>query len=71
MWDPGWHMGWMGLWWIFLLVIIVAVVWAFARAGLPGQAGGGESPELILKRRYARGEIDREEYDRRLQDLRR
>lgn len=26
--------------------------------------------ETILKRRYARGEVDREEYERRLTDLR-
>ena len=30
-----------------------------------------DSPEQILKRRYAAGEIDKEEYDRRLSDLRR
>ena len=30
-----------------------------------------ETPEQILKRRYARGEIEREEYQRRLEDLRR
>jgi uncharacterized membrane protein len=28
------------------------------------------TPETILKRRYARGEVDREEYERRLTDLR-
>lgn len=30
-----------------------------------------ETPEEILKRRYARGEIEREDYQRRLEDLRR
>jgi hypothetical protein len=30
-----------------------------------------ESAEQILKRRYARGEIDREDYERRLNDIRR
>jgi len=30
-----------------------------------------EMPEEILKKRFACGEIDREEYERRLQDLRR
>jgi len=30
-----------------------------------------ESAEQILKRRYARGEIDREDYERRLDDIRR
>jgi uncharacterized membrane protein len=32
---------------------------------------GRESPESLLKKRYARGEISREEYIDRLQDLRR
>jgi uncharacterized membrane protein len=33
--------------------------------------GTKESAEEILKRRYARGEIGKEEYDRTLSDLRR
>ena len=65
------HMGWMGLWWIVGLALLFLVVWAAARAGSsPGSARAEESPETILKRRYARGEIDREEFDRRLPDLR-
>jgi uncharacterized membrane protein len=32
--------------------------------------GRDDSPETILKRRYARGEIDRNEYERHLSDLR-
>jgi uncharacterized membrane protein len=39
--------------------------------GLAGRTGSQEDPaEAILKRRYARGEINREEYDQRLTDLR-
>jgi uncharacterized membrane protein len=30
---------------------------------------GGESPEEIVKRRYAEGEIDRETYERMVGDL--
>ena len=65
--------GWiMGLIWIVLIAIAVVVVFRLARPG-----GGrdvrppGESPETILKQRYARGEISREEYERLLEDLRR
>ena len=32
---------------------------------------GDDTPEQILKRRYAKGEIERDEYQRRLEDLRR
>lgn len=63
-------MGWMALWWLIGIALVVLLVWALAR-GLPfGQSGGaGESPEQIVKRRYAKGEIDRETYERMLEDL--
>ena len=35
----------------------------------PASASGPESPKDILKRRYAAGEIDRDEYLQRLGDL--
>ena len=50
--------------------VLVLMVWAVARAA-GGARGVDDSPETILKRRYARGEIDREEYERRLSDMRR
>jgi putative membrane protein len=68
---PGYgdHMAWMGLGWIVGLAVLAALIWVAARAGVPG-GRGEDSPETILKRRYARGEIDREEFERRLPDLR-
>ena len=65
-----WHMGFM---WLFWLVLIVIVVWLIVRStsGRLSTGEAQESPEEILKRRYARGEIDKDEYDRRLNDLRR
>lgn len=65
----GWTMvGWSLIW----LLVIVAVVGVAVRT-IGGGSGSlrDDSPEAILKRRYARGEIDREEYDRRLSDVRR
>jgi putative membrane protein len=70
---PGYgdHMGWMGVWWFVGLAVLLLLVWVVARAaGPPGSGRTDESPETILKRRYARGDIDREEFDRRLTDLR-
>jgi len=55
-------------WSVVGLALVLVVVWALARAG--SGTDGAESPETVLKRRYARGEIDREEYERRLSDLR-
>lgn len=65
------HMGWMGIWWIVGLAVLVLLIWGVARAAGPSASvRGDESPETILKRRYAGGQVDREEYERRLNDLR-
>lgn len=64
---------------VFLLVsllVIGAVVWLIVRL-VRDESGGGdgagasrsESAEEILKRRYARGEIDRSTYRRMSDDL--
>ena len=65
--------GWsMGLWWIIGLVVLVAlvliVIWATnqnRRKDLPGD----KNPMDVLKERYARGEIDREEFEQKKRDL--
>ncbi len=70
-WGYGWGMGgMMGWWWIFWILVIVGVLWTLAK-GAGGRATGQEdAPEVILKRRYARGEMSRDEYEQRLTDLR-
>ena len=75
MWPSMGQMGWwMVLWWVFGVVILILLVWtvmAMIRSAAGSTPRSDESPEQILKRRYARGELDREEYQRRLEDLRR
>lgn len=68
-WGGGTFLGGMWFWWIFLIALVFVGFWLFSRAGTRG-GPRPESPEEILKRRYASGEIDRAEYDRRLADLR-
>jgi putative membrane protein len=70
--DGGWWaMGFGMLTWLLLLAIAVAVmVWLMNRNGSRHQPGG-DSAEEVLRRRYAAGEIDAEEYERRLSVLRR
>ncbi len=63
-------MGGMWLWWLVGLALLAVVVWAVARAAGSGGGRSAESPEQILKRRYAAGDIDRDEFERRLNDLR-
>lgn len=65
--------GWgMGLWWIGGLIIIGLFIWFFAT--VPGKSSTDhhiqhETPMDILKNRYARGEINKEEFDRLSKDL--
>ncbi|TFD21843.1 SHOCT domain-containing protein [Cryobacterium sp. TMS1-13-1] len=66
-------MGWMGLWVILGLILLVAVVAMLAawivRRSLAAPAGvprGGHEAGDVLRRRYASGEIDDEEFRRRL-----
>ena len=72
MWPTyGNHMAWMGIWWVLGLAVLIVLVWAsFAGQGRDLENGGEDSPETILKRRYAQGDMDRDEYERRLTDLR-
>jgi Predicted membrane protein (DUF2078). len=68
----GWGMGFAG--WLFMgllwVVIIGLVVWAVI-ALLPGSrsAGQRETPEEILDRRFALGELDTEQYRRAREEL--
>lgn len=68
-WNGDWHMGWMGLWWILIVPVLIALVW-FALSAGRRRDGAQESPEQVLKRRYANGELDRETYERKLEELR-
>ena len=74
-----WNDGWGGWWFVMPLVTIVfwaAVIWLVAgllrsRPGAtPTRGPGPATPEEILARRYAQGEIDDDEYRRRLDTLR-
>ena len=59
---------WMVIWWAVGLLLLVLVVWGLVAASRTGSRSA--TPEQILKRRYARGEIEPSEYEQRLTDLR-
>lgn len=73
-WGSGWGMGWgMGpvggvLMLLFWLAVVAFVVWLIVTL-TRGSGRAGASALEILKQRYARGEIDKDEYERRKQDL--
>ncbi|MFF3914331.1 SHOCT domain-containing protein [Streptomyces sp. NPDC001852] len=65
------------LFWVLIIVVGVLLFRALARPAPPGTERGawqrtpsGSGPEQIVAERYARGEIDEEEYHRRLATLR-
>jgi putative membrane protein len=51
------------------LAVLALVVWLVVRAVKGGRGGSRQDPLDILKVRYARGEISREEYDRMKNEL--
>ncbi len=72
----GYGMGWFGmilmaLFWIAVIVgIIFLIRWIVVSTGGKGHAVTSEdSPLEILKRRYARGEINKEEFEQKKRDL--
>lgn len=64
-----WHFG-LGWMWIFWVLLVAGIAWVALRIARR-DGGRSGSPEQILRSRYARGEIEREEYERRLADIRR
>ncbi len=82
-WGPGFGWGWMIfgglmmlLFWGILIALVFLAIRAFTRsggwqsrdAGGP-QARGDDHALAILKERYAKGEIDKEQYERMRSDL--
>jgi putative membrane protein len=70
-----WHHGWGGPWFLFFplfwIAVVVFVLWLLRRGrwGGPWRGGPGyrhrQSAAEVLEHRFARGEIDDEEYRRR------
>lgn len=69
----GFGVGWlfMLLWWGLILAVVVGLIrWLFTGHG--ASSGPSHAPQRhldILKERYARGEIDRDTYNRMRQEL--
>ena len=60
-------------WWIIGLILVAAIIWVVIRS--TGQSNNlnntanQKSALDILKERYAKGEIDKEEFEQRKKDL--
>lgn len=66
-----WHGFGGGVMWIFWILILIALAWfvVFAARQASDSQKRGKSALDILKERYARGEIDRDEFKRMRDDL--
>jgi putative membrane protein len=71
--NGGWGMGFGGpfmiLFWILVIVgVVVLVKWLLDQSST-GKGSRDKSALEILRERYARGEINREEYEQKRRDL--
>ena len=68
-WFDGTHMIWMAISSIVWTGLLVVLVWLFFSM-FSGRSESNDSSETILRRRYAGGEINTEEFELRLEELR-
>ncbi len=74
--SMGWGWGWgmlgavhMILWWVLIVLgIVVLGKWLFASKGDGGRSGNARALD-ILKERYARGDIGKDEFEQKKRDL--
>lgn len=69
----GWGMGFgfifMLLFWGLVILGIAALIRWLMMQSSPGRGSRDKTPLEIVQERYARGEIDREEYEQKKRDL--
>jgi putative membrane protein len=64
----GFGLGFMGIFWV-VLIIVGLIFFRQLSKGRKGPEDTGSTPLEILKQRYARGEIDKQEYETKKRDL--
>lgn len=69
-WGGGFGMGLMIFFWLLILGLIVTLIWFLIRKGSESTLKSDNETSLeILKKRYARGEIDEEEFRRMKKEI--
>ncbi len=74
MWWPFGHGWWFvgGLAWLFWIALVVGLIFFIKWVGQQNKARetkAGETPLDVLKMRYAKGEIEKEEFEQKKRDL--
>ncbi|HXG50810.1 MAG TPA: SHOCT domain-containing protein [candidate division Zixibacteria bacterium] len=69
MWWGAWGLGMMFMMVFFWALVIVGIVLLIRWLLSQGREAGSDSALEILRRRYARGEIDKEEFESKKRDL--
>jgi len=67
--NQGFMGGFMWIFWIAIIVGIILLVKWIVQQNRPGGQQQGDNSLEILKKRYARGEIDKEEFEQKKKDL--
>jgi len=74
--EWGYGMGWIGtiIMFVFWIAVIVGIIFLIKWVIITIRAGGQSTRSVdsaleILKRRYARGEINKEEFEEKIKDL--
>lgn len=71
-WGHMMNFGWGGIFmWIVFLIIVLVIVYLIVQSNKPRSYDSSfiESPIDILKKRYAKGEITKEEFEKMRKDL--
>ncbi len=66
----GMSMGWMWLFWLLIVIAVVAIVVFVINLARHSSSTRRPSAEEILKERFARGEITKDQYEEQLKTLR-
>jgi putative membrane protein len=64
----GFGMGFMSIFWVGIVILVVALIWPYVKKDR-SQRNSGTSSLEILKQRYTRGQMSKEEYGEKKRDL--